>query len=103
MSNTKQYLLMYQIYQHKDGGLLLVIEPQMSDPEDPMFIYDGGDTALLFRDWGSNIRLNNLSEPVRPVLQNADQIHVIEMQDDHILRDYLAPIRLVRDVKSLMA
>ena len=93
---------MYQIYQHKDGGLLLVIEPQMSDPEDPMFIYDGGDTALLFRDWGSNIRLNNLSESVRSVLQNADEIHVIEIQEDDILRDYLAPIRLVRDVKSLM-
>lgn len=93
---------MYQIYQHKDGGLLLVIEPQMSDPEDPMFIYDGGDTALLFRDWGSNIRLNNLSESVRSVLQNADEIHVIEIQEDDILRNYLAPIRLVRDVKSLM-
>ena len=94
---------MYQICQHKNGDLLLVIEPQMSDPEDPMFIYDGGDTALLFRNWDSSLRLNNLSEQARPALQNTDEIHVIEKQDEHILRDYIAPIRLVRNVKSLMA
>ena len=94
---------MYQICQHKNGDLLLVIEPQMSDPEDPMFIYDGGDTALLFRNWDSSLRFNNLSEQARPALQNAVEIHVIEKQDEHILRDYIAPIRLVRNVKSLMA
>ena len=93
---------MYQILQNKNGDLMLVIKQQMSDPEDPVFIYDGGDTALLFRNWDSSLRLNNLSEQVRPALQNADEIHVIEKQDDHVLRDYIAPIRLVRDVKSLM-
>lgn len=94
---------MYQICQHKNGDLLLVIEPQMSDPEDPMFIYDGGDTALLFRNWDSSLRLNSLSEQARPALQNAVEIHVIEKQDEHILRDYIAPIRLVRNVKSMIA
>ena len=91
----------YKILQNKEK-LLLVIEPQPCDPDGPMFIYDGGDTALLFRDWGSNIRLNDLSEQARPVLQDADEIYVIEMQGGEILRDYIAPIRIVRDVKSLI-
>lgn len=67
-----------------------------------MFIYDGGDTALLFRDFDSNIRLNGLSESTRPILQAAKDIHVLEMQGDDIIRDYIARVRLVRNVKSLM-
>jgi len=81
---------------------MLVIEQQMNDPEDPMFIYDGGDTALLYRNWDSSLRLSNLSEQARPPLQNADEILVVEKQDERILRNYIAHIRLVRDVKSLI-
>lgn len=94
---------MYQILQDHDGDLLLIIEPQTTAPDGPIFIYDGGDTALLFRDWDSNVRLNNISEEARPVLKDAEEIFVVEMKKDRIIRDYMAPIRLVHDVKSLIA
>ena len=93
---------MYQIFQ-KDDELLLVINSQPCDPDGPMFIYDGGDTALLFRNWDSNLRLNNLSEQTRSALQNADEILVIEKQDECVIRTYIASIRFVRNVKSLIA
>ena len=67
---------MYSIKQSKKGDLLLIIEPQSCAPDYPLFIYDGGDTALLFRDW---------------------------MLGDNVYRDYIAPIRIVRDVKRLIA
>jgi hypothetical protein len=63
---------------------------------------DGGDTALLFRDWTSNIRLNGIALDARQELMNADMIFVIEKADDTISREYAAPIRHVRNVKSLM-
>ena len=44
---------MFQILQDHDGDLLLIIEPQTTAPDGPIFIYDGGDTAILFRDWDS--------------------------------------------------
>ena len=94
---------MYQILQDHDGDLLLIIEPQTTDPDGPIFIYDGGDTALLFRDWDSNVRLKNISEEARPILKDADDIYVVEIQDERIIRDYMAPIRLVSDVKALIA
>ena len=94
---------MYQILQDHDGDLVLIINPQPSDPKEPIFIYDGGDTALLFRDWDSNLRLNNISEESRPILKDAEEIYVVEVQGEDIYRDYFAPIRIVRDVKSLMA
>lgn len=81
----------------------MVIDLQPSAPNEPMFIYDGGDTALLFRDWDSSIRINNISEDARPFLKNAEDIYVVEIQGEDILRDYYAPIRIVRDVKKLIA
>lgn len=93
---------MYSIKQSKEGDLLLIIEPQSCDPDFPLFIYDGGDTALLFRDWGSTLRLGSLSEEARPALENAEEIYVVEMQGEDIYRDYFAPIRIVRDVNSLI-
>lgn len=94
---------MYTILQDHEGGLVLMIEPQTSTPNEPMFIYDGGDTALLFRDWDSNVRLNNISEEARPILKDAEEIYVVEIQGDDIICDYYAPIRIVKDVKSLIA
>lgn len=94
---------MYTILQDHEGGLVLVIDLQPSAPNEPMFIYDGGDTALLFRDWDSSIRINNISEDARPILKNAEDIYVVEIQGEDFLRDYYAPIRIVRDVKKLIA
>lgn len=94
---------MYKILKDKDNDLLLVIEPQDCEPDGPMFIYDGGDTALLFRDWFSNVRLNGISPETGPELLNAKLIYVVEMSGDTIAREYAAPIRIVRDVKSMMA
>ena len=93
---------MYQIIQDPQNDLILVIDPQPTAPDGPMFIYDGGDTALLFRDFDSNIRLNGLSESTRPLLQAAKDIYVLEIQGKDILRDYIATVRLVRNVKSLI-
>ena len=81
----------------------MVIDLQSSAPNEPMFIYDGGDTALLFRDWDSSIRINNISEDARPILKNAEDIYVVEIQGEDILSDYYAPIRIVSDVTKLIA
>lgn len=94
---------MYTILQDHEGGLVLVIDLQPSAPNEPMFIYDGGDSALLFRDWDSSIRINNISEDARPILKNAEDIYVVEIQGEDILRDYFAPIRIVKDVQKLIA
>lgn len=94
---------MFKILQDLDKDLLLVIERQDCEPDGPMFIYDGGDTALLFRDWFSNVRLNGINSETGPELLNAKVIYVVEMAGDDIAREYTAPIRIVRDVKSMMA
>ena len=85
---------MYKILQDPDNDLLLVIEPQDCEPDGPMFIYDG--------DWFSNVRLNDIGSDAREQLLSAQVIYVLEKSGDDIAREYAAPIRIVRDVKSLM-
>jgi hypothetical protein len=94
---------MYKILQDENGDLLLLIDPQKFEPDGPLFIYDGGDTALLFRNWDSAVRLRIISEQPRPYLKGADHIYVFEVKGDDILRDYVAPVRIVKDVKKLIA
>ena len=94
-------MMNYSFYK-RDDELLLVIPPQPEAPDGPMLIYDGGDTALLFRDWGSNIRLRAIGNIVRPLLKAAKEIRVRETDGGEVLRDYTARVRIVRDVKSMM-
>ena len=93
---------MYKILK-KDNDLALMIEQQPMAPDGPMFIYDGSDTALLFRCWGSHLRLRGLGEPSSSLLKAAAEITVLETQGGAVVRRYTAPVRIVRDVKSLMA
>ena len=93
---------MYQILKNNNNDLALIIDAQDTEPDGPMLICDGGDTALLFRDWFSNVRLNGISPETGPELLNAKVIYVVEMAGDTITREYTAPIRIVRDVKSMM-
>mgnify|MGYP006988832685 CR=1 FL=1 len=93
---------MYKILK-KDNDLALMIEQHPMDPDGPMFIYDGSDTALFFRDWGCHMRLKGLSEPTGSLLKAATEITVFEVLGGEVVRRYTAPVRIVRDVKSLMA
>lgn len=94
---------MYKILKDKDNNLTLVINPQNDEPDGPMLICDGGDTALLFHDWGNSLRLKELSIDASQELMNASNIEVVEMSGGDIAREYTAPVKIVRDVKSLMA
>ncbi len=94
---------MYKILKDKDNNLILVINPQNDEPDGPMLICDGGDTALLFHDWGNSLRLKELSSDASQELMNASNIEVVEMSGGDIAREYTAPVKIVRDVKSLMA
>ncbi len=94
---------MYQILKHPDNDLILVLDPQPSEPDGPMLIYDGGDTALLFHSWDNSVKLKNLTPEVAFDLKNAKIIYVFEVSDGQFIREYTAPVRIVRDVKPLMA
>lgn len=92
----------YSIFQNKKGEIMLMMDARIGNPQKPRFIYDGKDVALLYRDENSSVALRHISESAHESLKNANEILVVEIFDDEVLREYIAPVRLVRDVNNLI-
>lgn len=92
----------YSIFQNKKGEIMLMMDARIGNPQKPRFIYDGKDVALLYRDENSSVALRHISESAHESLKNANEILVVEVFDDEVLREYIAPVRLVRDVNNFV-
>lgn len=91
----------YSILQNEKGEIMVMIDAKESEPEDPRFIYDG-KMALLFRNFDSNVLLRNIAPEARKALQEVDEVLVVEVLNDDVEREYVTPIRRVKDVNSLI-
>ena len=79
----------YSILQNAAGEIMLMMNSRMGGPENPRFIYDGGEVALLYRSQESSDVF--LTENVAGKIDN-----------DEVEREYIVPVRLVRDISSLI-
>lgn len=94
---------MYSILKNKEGELMLIFNPSLGeDPELSMFLYDDSGLGLLLQDLFSGIRIKNIGPEALAVLADVTYIHVVEKDGDMVIRDYLAAVRKVSDVKALV-
>ena len=94
---------MYSILKNKEGELMLIFNPSLGeDPELSMFLYDDSGLGLLLQDLFSGIRIKNIGPEALAVLADVTHIHVVEEDGDTVIRDYLAAVRKVSDVKALV-
>jgi len=92
----------YSILQNENGEIMVMIDAREGEPEDPRFIYDG-KMALLFRNFDSNVLFRNIDPEAHEALQEVNEVLVIEVLNDDVEREYITPIRRVKDVSSLIA
>ena len=52
----------YSILQNAKGEIMLMMDSRVGGPENPRFIYDGGDKALLYRSQESSVAFNNIDK-----------------------------------------
>lgn len=88
----------YDILQNGAGEILIIIKARKGEPENPRIVYDGGSYALLYKNRNSSIMLTNINEKARPILKGVDEVLVVEMKDNDVVREYKV---LLRNVKSL--
>lgn len=82
---------------------MLIFNPSLGEaPELSMFLYDDSGTGLLLQDLFSGIRVKNISPETLAALADVTHIHVVEKDGDTVIRDYLAAVRKVSDVKALV-
>jgi len=96
----------YDILQNEEGEVLVLIKARDGGPENPRFIYDGGDFALLYRSKESAIMLDNIHEQARESLKSVKELYFVEVEDDEVIREYTAPARIVGQIplsKKLLA
>ena len=93
----------YDILQNSAGEILIVLKQRRGGPENPRFVYDGGSNALLYRSRESAVFLGDINENARAPLKRVDEVIVAEIDGDEVAREYVVPVRLVRDLKAVLS
>ena len=81
---------------------MLMMDSRAGGPENPRFIYDGGEKALLYRSQESSVAFNNIDKDARLPLKAVSEILVVEIENDDVEREYIVPVRLVKNVQNLI-
>lgn len=92
----------YSILQNAKGEIMIMMESRIGGPENPRFIYDGGEVALLYRSQESSVAFRNIDAGARAPLKAVTEVLVVEIEGDDVEREYMVPVRIVKDVNNLI-
>lgn len=92
----------YDILQNDKGEILIIIQQCNGGAENPLFVYDGSQYALLYRSHESTVYFEDIAEGARVPLKTVTSLQIVEIENDDVVREYKVPVRIVKDVKSLM-
>jgi hypothetical protein len=98
---TNEYGKKYEILQNGEGDILIIIAHCNGEPVTPKIIYDGGSTVLLYRNKESSFFLTDIAENARHPIQYANKITIAEVNNNNVLREYVAQVRLIKNMKDI--
>ena len=91
----------YDILQNAAGEILIIIKYHEGEPDNPRIVYDGTETALLYRSKESAVLLEHINLKAREPLMKVENVLIVEVKDDDVAREYKVPMRKIRSLKSL--
>ena len=91
----------YEILQNAAGEIMLIIHAREGEPDNPRIVYDGGDSALLYRNRESSIILEGIAEKAREPFLKVEQVLVVEVKNDDVAREYKVPLRKIKSLQSI--
>ncbi len=97
-----EYDKKYEILRNGAGEILIIIGYRQGGPDNPRVVYDGGSAVLLYRNRESSVFLTNVADEARQPIQYADKITIAEIEGDEVIREYFAPVRLIKDMKDIL-
>ena len=92
----------YDILQNDKGEILIILQQRNGGAENPLFVYDGSQYALLYRSHESTVYFEDIDQEAHIPLKSVNELQIVEIGDDEVIREYKAPVRIVKDVKALM-
>ena len=92
----------YDILVNGVGGILIIVNYKETEPDNPRIVYDGMDTALVYRNGESAFLLENIALKARTDLMNVEEVLMVEIKDDKVAREYMVPMRKIENLQSLL-
>lgn len=82
----------YDVLQNAEGELLIAIRARMENAENPRVLYDGKKQAVFYRNSKQTIVLDQIPEKFSHALMQVPQVLFVEVQDETVIREYVAPV-----------
>lgn len=102
LSNDEGEKGAYSILRNAKGEIMVMMDSHEGEPESPRFIYDGKDTALLYRNSESSVAFRQIDEEAQEPLRAVKEVLIVEIENDDVEREYIAPVRMVNNVDKLI-
>ena len=90
----------YDILQNSEGEILIMIKQRRGGPENPRLVFDGNNSALLYRSRESAVILEGINPEAKVPLQAVNEVLVVELDGDEVAREYMVPLRTVKKAVS---
>ncbi len=91
----------FNILQNGAGDIMILINARPGGAENPRFVFDGNNSALLYRSRESAVILENIDPEAKTPLQSVDEVLVVELDGEEVAREYTAPLRVVKKAISI--
>ena len=86
----------YDMLQNAAGEIMVIINKQPGEPENPRFVYDGEDRMLFYMSRSHAQMLNNIATEARKPLMEVKEVLVVEIENDDVAREYKVPMRVIK-------
>lgn len=86
----------FNILKNGSGHLMILIHARVSGVHEPHIVYDGGQTAVLYRDETNPVLLDYIHPAIRSDLKKQKSVLVVEANDGAIVREYKTSVQAVK-------
>ncbi len=91
----------FNILKNGAGHLMILIHAHIGGINAPYIVYDGGQSALLYRDKENPVLLDYIHPAIRSDLKKQKGVLVVETSDGSVIREYRSPIQVVESMPVL--
>lgn len=91
----------FNILKNGAGHLMILIHAHVGGVSAPYIVYDGGQSALLYRDQENPVLLNYIHPAIRADLKKQKGVLVVETNDGAVIREYRSPVQVVKEMPTL--
>ena len=94
----------YDILTNDKGQVMLVIQSREKEPDNPLLVISGtyDSMSLLYRCAENAVYFDDLAMEAHAAIVKVEQVWVVEVSDEDVVREYKVPVRVVKDVRSFM-